>query len=286
MMSVFKTADGERAVLDRYRDILRQWPVENRQHRVATRLGESFVVESGAEGAPPLVLLHGTASNAASWIVDVPVWSQHFRVFCVDIVGDAGLSAQVRPAYRGEDHATWLGDVMAAFSLTTVSLVGMSLGAWLALDYATRRPERVKKLVLLSPGGIGRNRNILYWAIPLLLLGSWGRGKMLERIGGRRTGPLSPSASAIVDLTTVIFTHFRPRTAPLPQVSDEELRRLTMPVLAILGGRDVFIHAAETKQRLEQNLPHLTMRYEPEGHHFVPGQTAAILEFLLSGTAT
>jgi pimeloyl-ACP methyl ester carboxylesterase len=139
----------------------------------------------------------------------------------------------------------------------------------------------VNKLVLLSPGGVGRNRNILYWAIPQLLLGSWGRRKMLERIGGRSSEPLSPSASAIVDLTTRIFTHFRPRTAPLPQFSDKALQRLTMPVLAILGGKDVFIHAAETKRRLEENIPHLTMRYEPEAHHFIPGQTEPILDFLL-----
>jgi pimeloyl-ACP methyl ester carboxylesterase len=281
MASVFKTLAGEKIVLERYRDILGQWPVAHRQHRIATRKGETFVVESGPEDAPALILLHGTAANAASWIVDVPVWSQHFRVFCIDIIGDAGLSAQVRPPYDSDAHMEWLDDVMEGLSLSTAALVGMSLGGWVALDYANRRPERVNKLVLLSPGGIGKAKNILLWALPLLLLGPWGRRKMLERIGGRMDQPLSPSAAAIVDLSNKIFTHFIPRRSTLPQFSDEALQRLKMPVLAILGGKDVFIDAPVTRQRLDENVPDLTMLYLSDAPHFISGQTEAILNFLL-----
>lgn len=281
MTSVFKTPEGRRVVHDSYRDILRRWPVEHRQLRIPTRLGETFVIDSGPEDAPPLVLLHGTAANSASWIIDSPLWSRHFRVLCVDIIGDAGLSAEVRPPYESDAHSEWLGEVLDGLAVSRASFVGMSLGGWVELDYATRRPERVDKLVLFSPGGVGRNKNILLWAIPLLLLGSWGRRRMIERIGGRQTTPLPPDAAAIVDLTTKIFTHFRPRAATLPQVSDEALQRLTMPVLAILGGRDVFIDAPGTRRRLEANIPRLTMRYLPDAPHFIPGQTDAILQFLL-----
>lgn len=281
MASVFKTPAGRRAIHDRYETLLRQWPVESRQLRLPTRHGETFVIACGREDAPALVLLHGTAANSTSWIIDVPLWSRYFRVFCIDIIGDAGFSAEVRPPYESDAHQDWLDDVMRGLSLSSVSLVGMSLGGWVALDYATRRPERVDKLVLFSPGGVGRNRNILLWAIPLLLLGSWGRRKMLERIGGR-PGPLpSPTEKALLDLMATIFTHFRPRTATLPQSSDKALQRLNMPVLAILGGKDVFIDSPQTKRRLERNVPDLTMRYLPEAHHFIPGQTEAVLQFLL-----
>lgn len=285
MASVFKSPEGQQIVFECYRDILRRWPVAHREHRIATRQGETFVVESGPEDAPALILLHGTAANAASWTVDIPVWSRHFHVFCVDIIGDAGFSAQVRPPYDSEAHTEWCDDVMAKLSLSTAAVAGMSLGGWVALDYATRRPERVSKLVLFSPGGVGKARNILLWALPLLLLGPWGRRKMLERIGGRMDEPLSPSAAAIVDISNKIFAHFVPRRSPLPPFSDEALQRLTMPVLAILGGNDVFIDAPGTRQRLEQNVPNLTMRYLPEASHFIPGQTETVLHFLRSEAA-
>jgi pimeloyl-ACP methyl ester carboxylesterase len=66
----------------------------------------------------------------------------------------------------------------------------------------------------------------------------------------------------------------------LPIFSDPALRRLTMPVRAIGGGKDGLINSAETKSRLEQNTPRAIVRYIPEAGHLIPGQTAAILEFL------
>ncbi len=50
--------------------------------------------------------------------------------------------------------------------------------------------------------------------------------------------------------------------------------------MAILGGKDVFIDSPGAKRRLEQHVPRLTMRYLPDGHHFMPGQTEAVIEFL------
>jgi len=66
----------------------------------------------------------------------------------------------------------------------------------------------------------------------------------------------------------------------LPIFSDDALKRLTMPVMAILGGQDVLIDSDETQRRLERNVRHAEIRYLPEAGHFIPGQTRPILEFL------
>ena len=66
----------------------------------------------------------------------------------------------------------------------------------------------------------------------------------------------------------------------LPIFSDQALQRLNMPVIAILGGKDVLIDSAETKGRLECNVPHVEVRYLPEAGHLIPAQTAPILDFL------
>ncbi len=280
MPSVWKTPEGARIVRERYEAALRLWPVESRRFTVPTRQGDTFVIECGPEDAPPLVLLHGTASNSASWMVDVAAWSRHFRVICIDIIGDAGLSAEGRPPLETGDHADWLDDVLRIRGIDAPAIAGTSLGGWLALDYATRRPGKVSRLVLFCPGGVGRNLNILLWALPLLLLGPWGQRKLTERIGGKRSEPLSETQAAIANLLELTFAHFVPRRSSLPQITDEALRSLTMPVLAILGGKDVFIDSRETRQRLEANVRDLTVRFLPEARHFIPGQTDAVLHFL------
>jgi pimeloyl-ACP methyl ester carboxylesterase len=310
MTRIYKSAEGERAVRERYLEILKHWPVPNEQRRVPTREGETFVVVCGDADAPPLLLLHGSMANSAMWMGDVAAWAAQFRVYAVDMIGDAGLSAASRPPLASEAHALWLDDVMQSLSLPRASeelaqngarretvpnpsggtrralcasMVGVSLGGWLALDYATRRPERVQSLVVLCPGGVGAQKiSIVFKTIPLRMLGRWGKRKAAELVLGRAPANPSPAVQYFMQFMALIHKNFRPRMVKLPIFSDEALRRLKMPVMAILGGKDVLLDSTETKGRLEHNVPHAEIRYLPEAGHLIPKQTTPILEFLLT----
>jgi pimeloyl-ACP methyl ester carboxylesterase len=280
MKGIYKSAEGERLVQERYRKFLSRWPVPNEQFHVPTREGDTFVVVSGPRDAPALVLLHGASGNAALWMGDISAWAGHFRVFAIDVIGDAGLSAPSRPPFESDAHALWLDDVLRGLSLSHASFVGVSNGGWLALDYATRRPDRVESLVVLCPGGLVRSRNILWWVLPLLMLGTWGTRKVWERILGRTPANASKAHQVFADFIALIFRNLRPRTKRHPVFTDDALKRLTIPVMAILGGKDVILDSAAIKQRLERVLPHAEIRCVPEAGHFIPGQTTPVLEFL------
>jgi len=285
MTGIYKTPEGERAVLERYREVLKRWPVENQQLRVATCEGETFVVVSGNPSAPPLVLLHGSMSNAASWMFDAIAFAPHFRVYAIDMIGEYGLSTQTRPPLASDAYARWLHDLMKALAIERASIAGVSLGGWLALDYATRHPERVERLALLCPGGVGRQKNFRLKATALMLLGPWGARRIRRMVFGETPVSLPPQIQFFVDFMTLIFEHARPRTEPLPVFSDEALRRLKMPVFAIVGGKDVLLDSAHTKTRLEANVAGAQVRYLPEEYHAIRGQTASILEFLMHAAA-
>jgi len=281
--NIYKSAEGERVVRERYLKFLARWPVPNQQLRVPTREGETFIVACGDEGAPPLLLFHGSAGNAAMWMGDIAAWAQHFRVYAVDMIGEAGLSAPSRPSLNSEAHALWLDDVMQALSLERASIVGVSLGGWLALDYATRRPERVETLVVLCPGGVGRQKiGILFKMIALKVCGAWGTRKLRETILGRIPANVPPAIQIFFNFVSLIHENFRPRMVKMPVFGDDALKRLKMPVIAIVGGQDVLLDSAGTKRRLEQNVPRAEIRYLQEAGHFLPGQTMPILDFLRS----
>ncbi len=281
MSNIFRSPEGERAIKDRYLGFLERWPVPNQHLRVPTREGETFVIACGPEGAPPLVLLHGASFNSTMWMGDVSTWSAHFRVYAIDIIGDAGLSAPSRPSFASEAPVLWLDDVMSGLKIGNASLVGISLGGWIVLDYAIRRAVRVRSLVVIAPGGIA-SKNVLVWALPLLLIGSWGRRKMTEIIGGPAPANPSPAEKAVADFMALVFKNMKPRTERLPIFSDAALRQLTMPVMAILGGRDVFIDSLQVKSRLEANVANVGVRFLPETRHAITNQTAPILDFLRS----
>jgi pimeloyl-ACP methyl ester carboxylesterase len=283
MKSIYKSVEGERVVRERYLAILKHWHVPNQQLRVPTREGETFIVACGDPSTPPLLLLHGGMANSAMWMGDVAAWAEHFRVYAVDVIGEAGFSAPSRPPLASEAYALWLDDVMQALSLTRVSMVGVSLGGWLVLDYATRRPERVEGIVVLCPGGVGRQKlSIVFKTVPLRMLGAWGKRKASELVLGRAPADPSPGLRYFMDFMALIHKTLRPRMVKLPSFSDQALQRLTMPVMAILGGKDVLLDSAETRERLERTGPHVDIRFDPEAGHFIPRQTAPILEFLLT----
>lgn len=276
---VFRSAQAAQDIRHRYEECLRSWPVPNEHVYIPTSQGKTFIVASGPEHAPPVVLLHGTMSNAAAWIREVGTWATQFRVYALDIIGDAGLSAPARPSFSSDAHALWLCDVLDGLSVRNASLVGTSMGGAIALDFALRLPERVNSLILMSPGGMA-DTNILWWALPLLLLGPWGARKVRERIVGTFPSPVSDEEKKLAELTDLIFTNMTPRTENLPSFTDTQLSRLRMPILVLLGGRDVTMDSSRIKQRFEQyaQLPEVLLY--PNARHYLGDQSAVIADFL------
>jgi pimeloyl-ACP methyl ester carboxylesterase len=185
-----------------------------------------------------------------------------------------------------DDHARWLDDVWNALNIESATVVGASLGGWLALDYAIRRTAKVSSLALLAPAGVGRVRlNFLLRAGPLLFMGPWGHRRALNLdMGFDPSEEMSAEGEAFVDLFKLAQRHYVARTKPIPTFSDQMLRRVTMPVMAIVGGRDAILDSDETKRRLEACVPDVQVKYLSEAGHGLVDSTPSVLEFLLTAT--
>jgi pimeloyl-ACP methyl ester carboxylesterase len=197
-------------------------------------------------------------------------------VYAVDLPGEPGKSAPNRPAWDSPAYAEWLEDVFDALDIEKAALMGVSQGGWTALKFATYQPERVEKLVLLCPGGVVPDRaSFLLRFIPLLLLGRWGVKRANRLLFGNQ--PIPEEADEYI---TLIMTHFKPRTGVVPIFSDEELRRLTMPVLLLGGTQDVIRDAEKIAARMEKLVPDLTTIILPEQGHALLNTTGHIEPFL------
>ncbi|QFG24384.1 alpha/beta fold hydrolase [Actinomadura sp. WMMB 499] len=274
MSVIYKSEAGGRELLRRYREALDGWPVPAEHVRVPTREGETFVLVSGPEDAPPVVLLHGSGANARMWEDDVAAWSREFRVHAVDLVGEPGLSAPSRPVLGTDAPALWLDDVLDGLGLADAAFVGASLGGWIALDYAVRRPDRVRRLGLLCPGGLGRQKT--GWLVKAVLLRMVGRGgvrRSAASVTGLADGP-------VLDGLALTFEHFKPRMERLPVFPDGALRGLETPVLVIVGARDAMLDSRGTARRVRECVPDSTVVLLPEAGHAILGQTEPLAAFL------
>ncbi|ADB31920.1 carboxylesterase [Kribbella flavida DSM 17836] len=255
----------------RYRELLADWPVPSEQRLVDTRQGPTFVVSSGPADAPPLVLLHGSAGTTVDWSGDVPRWSESFRVHAIDGLSEPGLSAPPRPAIGSPAYAEWLDDVLEALGVDRFSIVAMSLGAWFALDYATRRPGRVQRMALLAPTGFSRQKVLrLLPALMLAPLGHWGLRRAVTSVIGPVPAGLS---SKYLDFGLLVHKHFVARRVKLPVFTDEQLAGLDL--LAIVGSEDRMLDSATTARRLPGRSVVI-----PGAGHLLPLQTERVLDFL------
>jgi pimeloyl-ACP methyl ester carboxylesterase len=275
--SIYKSSAGERAVMALYDRVLADhWPAPYETLNTPTRHGDTFVIANGDKSAPPLVLLHGAGSNSAIWAGDVAAYSQQHRVYAVDLPGEPGKSAPNRPAWDSPAFAEWLEDVFDALEIKKGTLLGVSQGGWTSLKLATYQPERVEKLVLLCPGGVVPDRTSFYIRfLPLLLLGRWGVKRANRMLFGDQ--PVPEEAD---DYLTLTMTHFKPRTGVVPIFSDEEMRRLTMPVLLLGGTQDAIRDTEKIAARMRELVPHLTAVIIPGAGHVLLDTRDRIVPFL------
>jgi pimeloyl-ACP methyl ester carboxylesterase len=279
--AIYKSPAGESAVMAQYDALLAHWPVPCTTQEVPSRNGDTFVIASGDASAPPLLLLHGAGSNSAMWAGDVAAYSRRCRVVAVDLLGEPGKSAPVRPDWHGPAYVEWLGDVLDALQIERTSFIGLSQGGWTALKFATARPERVDKLVLLTPGGITPDRiSFVLRAIPLSFMGRWGRVRINRMVFGRQ-----PIPEDINEVTTLIMTHFKSRVGVLPIFSDAELQRLTMPTLLLMGEEDALRDARQIAERMGKLAPQFAAVIIPQAGHVLYDTTDHILPFLAAAEA-
>jgi pimeloyl-ACP methyl ester carboxylesterase len=259
-----------------YDTLLSNWPTPYTTLTVPTRHGETFVIAGGTEGAPPLVLLHGAGTNSATWAGEFAAYAPFFRLYGVDLIGEAGRSAQNRPEWKGPAFAEWMEDVLDGLGVTRVTLEGLSQGGWTALKFAVAHPERVEKLVLLAPGGVVPDRaSFLARAIILGMLGKRGMRRISRSMFGDQAVP-----EGVEDITVLVSSNFNPRIGVLPVFTDEELRRLTMPVLLLGGEKDIIRDNEKIAARLRGLLPRLDVTIVPGAGHALLNTPPLVLPFL------
>jgi pimeloyl-ACP methyl ester carboxylesterase len=222
------------------------------------------------------VLLHGAGSNSAIWQADATKWSLTHRLYMVDLIGEPGLSAPSRPPLNSDAYALWLDDVLDELGIDFAAFVGVSLGGWVATDYAIRRPSRVERLALRAPGGIGRQRyGAVVAAAALMPFGDRGTRAALRIALGPGSIPVD-----VIEYMLAIQRNYRPRRDRLPIFSDERLKAITAPLFVVLGARDRMLNSYDTAARLTRLQPAASIKVLPGTGHALFDDGADLHTFL------
>lgn len=100
---------------------------------------------------PVMVLLHGYLSSLRYWDELRTTLARDHTVIAIDLLGFGNSPKPRRSDYGYDEHIEWLRRTIThAGGDGPITLVGHSMGALLALRYATNFPDRVGRLVLLN----------------------------------------------------------------------------------------------------------------------------------------
>lgn len=182
----------------------------------------------GNEQQPPLVCVHGLSGSSRWWTRVTALIDRHVPLVLSDVPRSLNPS----------EVETWLAGRIEELG-PPVDLAGHSLGALVSVRVAALRPELVRRLVLISPPGVGPPRSPLTYAWPLArtMLGS--RPSFLVRLtyDGLRAGPRNLARGGLhvarADVTA-------------------ELAAVTAPTLLVWGARDGVVPIEEASIWLER----------------------------------
>lgn len=105
----------------------------------------SGISVSGPDDGDAIVMLHMNGVNRHMWEGVVPLLDDSFHCVTVDLPGFGDLAEQEFTVGSATDR---VGTVIDALAASSVALVGLSLGGYIAQAYAAQNPERVDGLLL------------------------------------------------------------------------------------------------------------------------------------------
>ena len=268
----FKTPEAEEGYQRYYEDTLSLWPVPYESTCVNTPWGETHVMCSGPKEAPVLVLLHGMSFSSTMWYRNVEDWSQSHRVVAIDIIGTPGKSIAVRTLRNSADCTGWLNDVFDKLHIKRTYVVAHSFGAWLSLAYAMKHPERIEKIVLLSPAATFLPV-VKQFYLRLMLTIALPFRPVFESFAGWLGGKHSKRVASGELMKQAMFgmRHFQMQMKVIPSVfTDRELKQVDMPTLLLVGDREVIYNPKAALARANALVPNIRGRLVEDAGHALP----------------
>jgi pimeloyl-ACP methyl ester carboxylesterase len=241
------------------------------------------VRDDGPKLAPAVIMIHGFGSSLQTWEPWADALDTKFRVVRFDLPGSGLSSPDPRGDYTDARTISVLLALMDRLGIAKASLIGNSIGGRIAWTFAAEHPDRIDKLVLISPDGfaspgfeygqapkVPATLGLMRYILPKALLRA-----SLKPAYGDPSALTDPTVARYYDLMRAPGV----RQALLSRMKETVLvdprpllHKIKAPVLLLWGERDGMIPFSNAQAYL-QNLPNARLAALPHLGH-VPQEEA------------
>lgn len=207
-----------------------------------------------------IVLLHGFLENKNMWAFFIEKFQYKFRIITIDLLGH-GQTPAIGYVHAMDENASMVAAVLKTLKITKYSIIGHSMGGYVALELAKKHPSHVQKIVLLNSTSLGdsgekqtnRNRAILavkrdYETFVRLsianLFSEENRLRLATDIENTKIEALKTPLQGIIASLEGMKIRFD---------NSAFYRNLKIPRLLILGKKDSVLPFTETAKQIENS---------------------------------
>ncbi|MEV0042387.1 alpha/beta fold hydrolase [Nocardia rhamnosiphila] len=261
---------------------------------------EIFYTESGT--GPVVVLLHGGgpgASGLSNYSRNIDLLARRFRVIVPDMPGYGRSTKRIDQSDPFGDLAAAVGGLLDALRIDSAHLVGNSYGGAGALRLAMDRPEKVGRMILMGPGGIGSTRALPTKGLRSLLSYYGGDGPSRVKLAEFIREYLVYDASAVTEqmIDTRYEASLDPEVIANPPLGrpsgrsalktlwrmdltrDPRLGKVTHPTLVLWGAEDKVNRPAGARM-LADRMPDCDIYLPANTGHWVQWERAQLFNDL------
>jgi 2-hydroxy-6-oxonona-2,4-dienedioate hydrolase len=216
-------------------------------------------VEAGS--GPVVILLHGLGGNTTNWALNTAALAGKFRVIVPDQIG-FGRSDKPFVNYRIQTYVDFLDRLYKELKIERASLVGNSMGGWVAAAYTLAHPEKVERLVLVDAAGFAPPADFDTRQLDALNPSTRAGMKQLATLVFHNKQVFTSDAAIDLMLTARLtagdghtIKSLIESIARREDMLDNQLSKIKQPTLIIWGRSDGLTPLKEFGERFHKEIP-------------------------------
>jgi pimeloyl-ACP methyl ester carboxylesterase len=238
---VFKNKKEKAQYINAYNKSLQLWKTPYKEEYVATSYGKAHIIISGPNDAKPLVLLHGMDASSTMWFPNSAALSKNHRVYAIDFLTEAGKSEFKGNSLTTDEIVNWYTEIFDHYKFKKIEIIGASRGGWIATLLTIQMNSKIDKLVLLSPAQTFEGVDQKGKASSALFLKIFPNKKKLKKtLDAFSYYP--DKINSVYKNQFYLANKYSKSNASFLQMqafSDDDLKKITIPVLVLIGDHDV-----------------------------------------------
>lgn len=280
----FRTIENQKEYFATYDESMRLITFPITEKYISTSYGDSHVICSGDEKNPPLILLHASSCGSTIWYKNIPFWATYFSVYAIDLIGESSKSILTKKMKTSHDSAEWLDETIKGLGLEKVFLCGLSIGGWNAANYAGFYPQKVQKLILLSPVQTFAKMNCSFF-FKIMKMGFHPTRENVENYIGWANEKEDPLPDSIIKQFTISVMNMNSNASFPKWLKKEHIKHLKMPVLVVFGKNEFAFSIQKATTRANRIISNLELEIVERASHLLSVSkpeyiNALVLEFI------